>query len=166
MLFRSRIIGYHSFDPNKLPDDKLPWAHVLTSAADGAPGQGSFGKTHMLVGGESVLGFFLDGEEGQQPVVVSAFYRSKAVKNDPEPGPFRPFTGMQGSLSQTGSATRIKQPPDGKVQQPPTNTTSSGPAFTVAQNGPNVSSNTNQSSNTSYTSTAADFAKFAGALRG
>ena len=169
-----RIIGYHSFDPNKLPDDKLPWAHVLTSASDGAPGQGSFGKTSQLVGGESVLGFFLDGEEGQQPVIVSAFYRSQAVKNDPEPGPFRPFTGMQGNLSPT--PTRIPKPEDGVVKQPPTQTTSagSGSAFTISQNGPNISSNTglgtntnaNQYTNISYSSTAADFSQFAGALRG
>ena len=161
-----RIIGYHSFDANKLPDDKLPWAHVLTSAADGAPGQGSFGKTHQLVGGESVLGFFLDGEEGQQPVVVSAFYRSKAVKNDPEPGPFRPFTGMQGSLA--ASATRIKQPPNGKVQQTPTNTNSSGPAFTISQNSQlGVGGTTGLNVEPNYSSTsAADFQKTVGALRG
>ena len=56
-----RIIGYHSFDRNELKDDDLPWAHVLTSASDGAPGQGGFGKLPLLVGGESVFGFFLDG---------------------------------------------------------------------------------------------------------
>jgi hypothetical protein len=127
-----RIIGYHPFDLNELPDKDLPWAHVLTSASDGAPGQGSFGKLPMLVGGESVLGFFLDGDEGQQPVVVSCFYRSKSVINATEPGPFKPFTGMKGNLS--ASATRRKTPSTGTVNQPPQSTTESGPAVTFDSN--------------------------------
>lgn len=126
-----RIIGYHSFDGNILPDEDLPWAHVLTSASDGSPGQGGFGKLPMLVGGESVLGFFLDGEEGQQPVVVSCFYRSKAVVNSTESAPFRPFTGMKGNLR--ASATRRKTPPEGETQQPP-QTTTSGSAVTFQSN--------------------------------
>jgi hypothetical protein len=76
-----RIVGYHTFDTNVLKDEDLPWAHVLTSASDGSPAQGGLGKTHQLVGGEAVFGFFLDGEEAQQPVVMSCFYRNKKVKN-------------------------------------------------------------------------------------
>jgi len=127
-----RIIGYHSFDANILPDEDLPWAHILTSASEGSPGQGSFGKTHMIVGGESVLGFFLDGEEGQQPVVVSCFYRSKAVENAKEPGPFKPFTGMQGNLK--ASATRIKAPATGVIKEAEKNTVESGSAIKFSQN--------------------------------
>ena len=126
-----RIIGYHSFDDNKLSWDELPWAHILTSADSGAPGQGGFGKTHGLVGGESVLGFFLDGEEGQQPVVVSCFYRTKAVQNLKEKMPFKPFTGMEGALSQT--ATRSKTP-SAKVNEVPKKTVETGPAFTFEEN--------------------------------
>ena len=121
-----RIIGYHSFDDEKLPNEDLPWAHILTSADSGAPGQGGFGKTHGLVGGESVLGFFLDGEEGQQPVVVSCFYRTKAVQNLKQKSPFKPFTGMEGTLSQT--STRKKRP-SATTNEIPTQRVESGPAF-------------------------------------
>ena len=121
-----RIIGYHSFDDEKLPNEDLPWAHILTSADSGAPGQGGFGKTHGLVGGESVLGFFLDGEEGQQPVVVSCFYRTKAVQNFREKSPFKPFTGMEGTLSQT--STRKKRP-SATTTEIPRQRVESGPAF-------------------------------------
>ena len=121
-----RIIGYHSFDDTKLPNEDLPWAHILTSADSGAPGQGGFGKTHGLVGGESVLGFFLDGEEGQQPVVVSCFYRTKAVQNLKIKSPFKPFTGMEGTLSQT--STRKKRP-SATTNEIPTQRVESGPAF-------------------------------------
>ena len=121
-----RIIGYHSFDDTKLPNEDLPWAHILTSADSGAPGQGSFGKTHGLVGGESVLGFFLDGEEGQQPVVVSCFYRTKAVQNLKQKSPFKPFTGMEGTLSQT--STRKKRP-SATTTEIPKKSVETGPAF-------------------------------------
>lgn len=118
-----RIVGYHSFDGNILPDTDLPWAHVLSSGAEGSPGQGGFGKLPMLVGGESVMGFFLDGDEGQQPVIVGCFHRGKGVSNmiDPQAvqrersSAFKPFTGMQGNL-QSG-ATRQKAPQQGTVNQ-------------------------------------------------
>lgn len=101
-----RIIGYHSFSRNELKDEDLPWAHVLTSAADGAPAQGGFGKLPLLVGGESVVGFFLDGEEAQQPVVMGCFHRSPVVENIDNPQPFEPFTGAKGNLA--SGATRVK----------------------------------------------------------
>jgi hypothetical protein len=127
-----RIIGYHSFDRNELKDEDLPWAHILTSAADGAPAQGGFGKLPMLIGGESVFGFFLDGEEAQQPVVMSCFYRSPAVINVENPNPFQPFTGAKGNLSK--GATRIKRQDDGELKEIPKVTTESGPALTMFSN--------------------------------
>jgi hypothetical protein len=112
-----RIIGYHSFDRNELSDENLPWAHILTSASDGAPAQGGFGKLPLLIGGESVLGFFLDGEDAQQPVVMSCFHRTPAVVNIPNPNPFQPFTGKKGNLS--SGATRNKQQDKGDIKEPP-----------------------------------------------
>ena len=70
-----RIIGYHTFDIEDLPHDDLPWAHVLLDASKGA-GQGCLGSSSMMLGGETVFGFFLDGEEGQQPVIFGALARS------------------------------------------------------------------------------------------
>ena len=113
-----RIIGYHSFDRNILPDDDLPWAHVLTSASDGAPGQGGFGKLPLLVGGESVVGFFLDGEDAQQPVLMSCFHRTPAVVNVPNGDPFQPFTGSKGTLSVDKGSTRSKMQPTAKIGEP------------------------------------------------
>ena len=70
-----RIIGYHTFDKDDFKDEDLPWAHVLVDAAKGA-GQGCLGSSSMMLGGETVFGFFLDGEEGQQPVIFGALARS------------------------------------------------------------------------------------------
>ena len=77
-----RIVGYHPFDPegNVLPDEDLPWAEVLADPFSGS-GQGGLSKTLTLVGGEMVLGFFLDGEDAQQPVIMGLFPKYDNVKN-------------------------------------------------------------------------------------
>lgn len=127
-----RIIGYHSFDKNELANEDLPWAHVLTSASDGAPGQGGFGKLPMLIGGESVLGFFLDGDEAQQPVVMSCFHRSPMVVNVDNPNPFDAFPGSKGPFA-TGGATREIRNSEGILKEPP-KSTGSGPALQMESN--------------------------------
>lgn len=128
-----RIIGYHSFDRTLLKDDDLPWAHVLTSASDGAPGQGGFGKLPLLVGGESVFGFFLDGEEAQQPVIMSCFHRSPVVENIDNPNPFEPFTGYKGNLVKGKIATREKLSTEGTTKKVD-DKLGSGPQFEMAGN--------------------------------
>ena len=77
-----RIVGYHPFDPegNVLPDEDLPWAEVLADPFSGN-GQGGLSKTLTLVGGEMVLGFFLDGEDAQQPVIMGLFPKYDNVEN-------------------------------------------------------------------------------------
>lgn len=126
-----RIVGYHSFSKNELPDSDLPWAHVLTSAADGAPAQGGFGKVPMLIGGESVVGFFLDGDEAQQPVVMGCFHRTPAVVSVDNPNPFEPFTGFKGPFRE--GATRQKQQNPAQIITPPTSF-GSGPQVTMFSN--------------------------------
>ena len=126
-----RIIGYHSFDRNELKDEDLPWAHVLTSASDGAPAQGGFGKLPLLVGGESIVGFFLDGEEAQQPVIMGCFHRSPVVENIDNPNPFEPFTGAKGNLA--SGATRVKFQDNG-ITKEISESLGSGSQFTMGSN--------------------------------
>lgn len=128
-----RIVGYHSFSRNELPDEDLPWAHVLTSASDGAPGQGGFGKLPMLVGGESVVGFFLDGDEAQQPVIMGCFHRSPMVVNVDNPNPFDAFTAVKGPFASGAQATRQKQQPPAPINTAPTSF-GSGPQVTMFSN--------------------------------
>ncbi len=120
-----RIIGYHTFDGDILPDIDLPWAHVSASAESGTA-QGSVGKTMMLVGGETVYGFFLDGEDAQQPVIVGCLHRNESASANlvtPEflaqekSSQFKTFTGHQGPLLQGPTQIREKNP---AVQQQPT----------------------------------------------
>ena len=57
-----RIIGYHPWDINELPENELPWAEVLSNPQTGS-GQMTRGETMNLVGGETAVGFFMDGED-------------------------------------------------------------------------------------------------------
>ena len=76
-----RILGYHpgeNAEEGGIDDEDLPWAHFLVSPQFGA-GNNYCGTSFALQGGETVIGFFLDGEEAQQPVVIGAFYANDAI---------------------------------------------------------------------------------------
>jgi hypothetical protein len=99
-----RIVGYHSFDGNILADDDLPWAQIMLDPSFGSA-QGGIGGTINLKGGETCFGFFLDGDDGQQPVVIGLLYRSDGVENlqtedvvkREKSSRFKPFTGHPGN---------------------------------------------------------------------
>jgi hypothetical protein len=58
-----RIFGWHPQEKNLLPTDKLPWAQAmqpLNNAKTASPPRI----------GEWVVGFFMDGELGQMPVMM------------------------------------------------------------------------------------------------
>jgi hypothetical protein len=119
-----RIIGYHTFDRNILPDKDLPWAHIMLGATDGNA-QGGLGKTHKIVGGETVFGFFLDGDDAQQPVVIGVLYKNHNVKNfDIDEIAFKPFSG-------TSTGSRVVY---GQTKQPIINSELSDPPETSSEN--------------------------------
>jgi len=74
-----RILGHHPAT-NEVPDSELPWAHFLVPPNLGA-GKNFGGTSFALQGGETVLGFFLDGEDMQQPVIMGALFSGQAEKN-------------------------------------------------------------------------------------
>ena len=66
---RVRCLGYHTEDLIKLPTSDLPWAHPMnpiTSATVSGIGQTPLG----VVEGTWVVGFFTDGSEAQQPMIM------------------------------------------------------------------------------------------------
>jgi len=66
---RVRCLGYHSEVLNQLPTADLPWAHVMnpiTSATVSGLGQSPLGA----VEGTWVVGFFQDGSDAQQPIII------------------------------------------------------------------------------------------------
>ena len=74
-----RILGYHTSNCQDLPDEKLPWAHILIPPGQ-ANGTVKRGISHEYKGGETVIGFFLDGDDGQQPVIFGSLYKSSFIK--------------------------------------------------------------------------------------
>jgi RNA polymerase sigma factor (sigma-70 family) len=74
-----RILGHHPAT-NEVPDSELPWAHFLVPPNLGA-GKNFGGTSFALQGGETVLGFFLDGDDMQQPVILGALFSGQAEKN-------------------------------------------------------------------------------------
>ena len=66
---RVRCIGYHTEDKTKIPTADLPWAHVMHPVTD--PSMNGMGQTpSFMVEGTWVVGFFMDAEDKQQPVII------------------------------------------------------------------------------------------------
>lgn len=102
---RVRILGRHPAD-DTIKDEDLPWAHVLTPLTLGA-GNGYTGISNNWNGGEIVIGFFLDGDDEQQPVIIGALQNSDIGQQSPNQtwqevlrkgtSSFKPITPPQGT---------------------------------------------------------------------
>lgn len=82
---RVRVFGFHTADKTELPTDALPWAYPMqpiTSAAISGIGQSPTG----LLNGSHVFGFFRDGEEAQDPVMIGTFGGIPMNPADPNVG--------------------------------------------------------------------------------
>jgi len=66
---RVRCIGFHTADKAKLPTADLPWASViLPTTSAGISGLGQ--SPSFMVEGTWVMGYFRDGENCQEPVIL------------------------------------------------------------------------------------------------
>lgn len=92
-----RIMGYHPFDANELPDNDLPWAQCLLPTTSGT-GAANNVSTIKLQPGDVVFGFFLDSDNAQTPIIMGAFGRTSQVLTTKNAGPFQPFTGYTGRV--------------------------------------------------------------------
>ena len=84
-----RCIGFHTDDKDEIPTDELPWAQVIspiTSAAISGIGTTPIG----LVEGSHVFGFFRDGREGQEPVVLGSCIGIPSIISNKNIGFFEP----------------------------------------------------------------------------
>ena len=80
-----RIVGYHTEIKEELPTADLPWAVPVSPTT--SAGISGIGETPNFIQGASVLGFFADGDEGQQPVIVGSLAGKPRNKNtDPKIG--------------------------------------------------------------------------------
>ena len=91
--YKVRIMGYHTAVPGELTDDQLPWASVMLPVTAGTSGGAR--HTPQLRQGNFVYGFFLDGEDAQQPIImgVIGYNQYTAVMKNVPDTPFSPFSG-------------------------------------------------------------------------
>ena len=69
---RVRVYGYHSDDRIELPIASLPWAYPMQPITSAALSGIGTSPTGLLVGSH-VFGFFRDGSEAQDPIVIGSF---------------------------------------------------------------------------------------------
>jgi len=104
-----RIMGYHPTNEADLSNDDLPWAQVLLSTSDGS-GAGNYGTSIKVAPGDSVFGFFMDGDNAQLPVIIGVFGKTKeGASNEEFRLPFQPFTGYTSKITNDGSKLKQNQ---------------------------------------------------------
>jgi len=82
---RVRCLGHHTEDRKLLPTDALPWAHVMHPVTD--PSMQGMGNTpSFLVEGSWVVGFFMDADMKQQPVIMGSLPGVPNREGTPEVG--------------------------------------------------------------------------------
>lgn len=97
-----RIMGYHPYDEEDLSNNDLPWAQVLLPATAGT-GAANYATNIKIQPGDTVFGFFLDGDNGQLPVILGCFGRTSKVSTQKFKNPFEPFTGYTNQVKNDGS---------------------------------------------------------------
>lgn len=81
---RVRIFGiHHTEDVSRVSDGDLPWALVLYPTTGGQTSGGNV--SHGLVPGTWVFGFFADGIDSQQPVIVGVMNGAQGSLNNSPP---------------------------------------------------------------------------------
>ena len=103
--YKVRIMGYHPYTTAELSDEDLPWAIVMRPPGTGT-GSGGMSKTIHFNQGDTVIGFFLDGDNAQQPIIMGALGNSKYAAKSGEVLPFGNFTGYN----------KVMEPPSAKVR--------------------------------------------------
>ena len=94
-----RIYGYHPADITELADDDLPWAQVLLSSQGGS-GKANRARSIRVSPGDTVMGFFLDGDDAQLPVILGIFANTGPyyASDEEYKSPFQPFTGYTSKI--------------------------------------------------------------------
>lgn len=68
-----RVFGYHTDDKQILPTKDLPWAHPVYPC--------NYSKSFSIPSvGDWILGFFMDGESGQFPIMLGVIPGIKQTK--------------------------------------------------------------------------------------
>tara|TARA_R100000030_G_scaffold16446_2_gene11025 strand:+ start:679 stop:2823 length:2145 start_codon:yes stop_codon:yes gene_type:complete len=103
-----RILGYHPYSVVELPNKDLPWATILMGTTDGSGAQNR-ATSVSIAPGDTVFGFFLDGDNGQVPVIMGVFGRTSQVPTNEFVSPFVPFSGNTEKVKNDGGIVANSQ---------------------------------------------------------
>ncbi len=95
--YKVRILGHHPYSKSQLEDKDLPWAGCLLPATSGT-GASNFAQSVKYRPGDVVVGFFMDGDNAQIPMIMGSFGRTSEVPTGPAEGGFEPFTGFTDTI--------------------------------------------------------------------
>lgn len=116
-MYKVRIIGLHDPDTNKVPMDDLPWAHAVVPLSQGH-------TTSIAREGEWVVGYFLDPETLQYPVIVGILpgIQSHNVINIVGTNTTKTSSALPGAVGfapqlTSEQASKEPVPPNGVVQR-------------------------------------------------
>ena len=114
--YKVRIMGYHPYN-QQLKDEELPWAQVILPPGMGT-GSAGIKKSVKFQQGDSVIGFFLDGDNAQIPVIFGALGNSDYRAEEGAELPFRPFTGYTSTLKEPSAGVLQKSNTSGANESP------------------------------------------------
>ena len=115
---RVRIMGYHPGE-DLLPDEDLPFATVFMSTSTGS-GAKQNASSIAIEKGDIVVGFFLDGDDAQVPVIIGTFGRTKQMVQSYTEfyKAFEPLTAFDESTPEPDAETIVKvETLDGNTSQ-------------------------------------------------
>lgn len=115
--YKVRILGYHPYSEAELKNEDLPWAGVLFPTTSGT-GACNTVQNVKLAPGDVVVGFFLDGDNAQLPIVMGAFGRTTQVPSMEYSSPFVPFTGYTDKIKNDGSNVTASETSEVRSQSP------------------------------------------------
>jgi hypothetical protein len=105
--YKVRILGYHPLDVAELSNDDLPWAQVMFPTTAGS-GAAKYAVNPKIRPGDMVIGFFLDGDNAQIPVIMGALGHTSDWSTAGYQNPFSPFTGHTTRIPNPGPSGRIE----------------------------------------------------------
>ncbi len=99
---RVRCYGYHTEDKGQIPTNELPWAipiNPIQSASVSGVGLSPTG----LVEGSWVVGFFMDGDDAQEPMIMGSIYGAPSSLADTNLG----FNDPRGNFPRVTAETDV-----------------------------------------------------------
>lgn len=121
---RVRCYGWHTDDKDQIPTSSLPWAQVIqdvTSAAVSGKGKSPTG----LLEGSWVVGFFLDGERAQEPIIIGSLGgipadlpQTDVGFNDPN-GVYPSYVNESDVNKLARGEQKLVKTPDSVIEEPP-----------------------------------------------